>query len=442
MFDFLTFRVYFNKMLLKLLENLIGRKYLKIVSMPPPLFMAHHVVFFSSADESGCDTCYNHIKKLARKQFGMEGGDYTESGDLDFSEDLVHKVRVSLKQNMESVVVFVRGSRPCCVMKAVLDFTDLYLDDVPDTDVDCSKLHATPATVDTTSSFSSHTASSSLSPSTSILYSSDGLGSMGSLSHHQTSNEPLDQHDDEKGAFMSCHKCLLLRNMPPSRVAFHSAKNKRWNHRNNSQKVTGSGLMFEVPSSTTLTILPDYEHPRLVLILPPSTQATSKEWYLSSKTGFLEGLEVHFLCEYTAFWHFTEDLGHKVHKQNPLSSSKTNHDLAKLVDLALSLVQVIQGIPEHQNNVRLVSPIVPYLLQTYDYLKAGDIYSYNSPFSHHKALADHSTWLLKNKDRVVTMFSKVLTSAGDGMSDLYFKVAGEGVASGCQKSFVVVAMEM
>lgn len=410
--------------------NREGRKFLKIVSIPPPLFMAYHVVFFSACDESGCDDCYSYMKKLRNKQRMNEGDEYCEGRELEGCEDVVHKVRISMKQNMESVCVFVRGAKPCCAMKAVLNFIDLHFDDTPDDDTDCSKLHST--TADTASSFSSHTASSSLSPSTSILYSSDGLGSMASLNHGaHSSSDRLEsgQEEEDKSSFVMCHKCILLRNLQPSKVTYHCASpnrktlNKRWNYcRSGAQKTLSSGVLFEVPSSTVLTILPDYEHPRLVLILPPSTQATSKEWYLFSKTGFLEGLEVHFLCEYTAYWHLTEDLGHKIYKNNPLSNVKSSADLSKLVDLALSLVQVIQGIPEHQNNVRLVSPIVPYLIQTYDYLKSGDLYSQNAQASQNKALSDPTSWLLKNKDRVVTMLSKVLTSAGDGMPDLYFKV--------------------
>ena len=385
--------------------------------------MAYHVVFFSAADESGCEDCYNHLKKLKSKKKFEEKDEFLEEFDSDVSEDLVHKVRISLKQNMESVMVFVRGDRPCCVMKTVLNFFDLHFDDNLDLEVECSKVHSANVTSDNASSFSSHTASSSLSPSTSILYSYDGLESMDSTSHPYTSTEPFEQDDEIKGSFISCQKCLSLRSLPPCKVAFHCAKNKRWNQRNTTQKKINCGILFDVPSSASLTFLPDYEHPRLVLILPPSTQATSKEWYLSNRTGFLEGLEVHFLCEYTAFWHLTEDMGHKIYKQNPLSSFKSNKDLSKLVDLALALVQVIQGIPEHQNNARLISPIVTYLIQTYDYLKTSDLYSHSSQCIQNKILVDPTAWLIKNKDRIVTMLSKVLTSAGDGMSDLYFKVS-------------------
>jgi len=31
--------------------------------------------------------------------------------------------------------------------------------------------------------------------------------------------------------------------------------------------------------------------------------------YMFGRTRFLDGFEVHFLCEYTGYWHMTEDVG-------------------------------------------------------------------------------------------------------------------------------------
>jgi len=46
-----------------------------------------------------------------------------------------------------------------------------------------------------------------------------------------------------------------------------------------------------------------------------------------------------------------------------------------LLNMALSLVQIVHGIPEHSNNCRLVAPVVAALLKTYDYLRAVDTHA-------------------------------------------------------------------
>ena len=49
--------------------------------------------------------------------------------------------------------------------------------------------------------------------------------------------------------------------------------------------------------------------------------------------------------------------------------------VAVLLNLALSFVQVVHGIPEHANNCRLVAPVVAALLKSYDYLRAVDAHA-------------------------------------------------------------------
>ena len=82
-----------------------------------------------------------------------------------------------------------------------------------------------------------------------------------------------------------------------------------------------------------------------------------------------------------------------------------------LLNLALPLVQIINGVHEHGLNGRLLAPVIADMIKTYDYLRHVD------PHIH-----DPYTWLTKNKDRVVTMLTKVLANASDGFPDLYFKV--------------------
>lgn len=426
---------FFTDLMLRL--NKEGRGFLKIVSDPSPIFMSHHMVFFSALDEGGCDDCYYYRRRI-RARHSRQEVDSTATGDYSQpqtsqQDEVLHKVHLSLHSRMEGIRVQVRGTSPCCTMKAVLNFLELFLDDVPDDETETSGYS------DATSSSSSHTPSSSLSPSTSILYSSDGLGSFGSLSHGgmgtagATGSGALNDDVEDRDLFLLCPKCVLLRHTQPSRIAYHCISPKRkaickkWHNLGSwGRAVSGDyhfggngGVIVEVPPTTSLTVLPDYEHPRLVLILPPSSMVTSRDWYLSSKTGFLEGLEVNFLCEYTGYWHLTDDVGYRINRSLQFAKS-TGDQLSKLVNLALPLVQVIHGIPEHSNNARLVAPIIPDLIASYDYLKCGEFHHHGQ--SHGQHALDPTAWLIKNKDRVITMLSKVLTAAGDGMTDLYFKV--------------------
>ena len=126
--------------------------------------------------------------------------------------------------------------------------------------------------------------------------------------------------------------------------------------------------------------------------------------YMFGRTRFLDGFEVHFLCEYTGYWHMTEDVGFwlgtppQLQRSAPSTSGSSGgsastagkrttqpaagpggmaggSQVAVLLNLALSFVQVVHGIPEHGNNCRLVAPVVAALLKSYDYLRAVDAHA-------------------------------------------------------------------
>ena len=119
--------------------------------------------------------------------------------------------------------------------------------------------------------------------------------------------------------------------------------------------------------------------------------------YMFGRTRFLDGFEVHFLCEYTGYWHMTDDVGFWLGTPPQLQRAATSgsagasaasatgkrsastaagpggsSQVSVLLNLALSFVQVVHGIPEHANNCRLVAPVVATLLKSYDYLRAVD----------------------------------------------------------------------
>jgi hypothetical protein len=56
-------------------------------------------------------------------------------------------------------------------------------------------------------------------------------------------------------------------------------------------------------------------------------------------------------------------------------ASGGGNQIPVLLNMALSLVQIVHGIPEHSNNCRLVAPVVAALLKTYDYLRAVDTHA-------------------------------------------------------------------
>ena len=197
---------------------------------------------------------------------------------------------------MDMLRIAVRGTSPCCAMKAVLNFIELFLDDIPEEDSDGSS--------DRTS-ISSHALSSA-----SASHSSD----RGSYTSHTSEEE------DDRQCFLLCPKCVLLRHANPERISYQAMSPKRkaicsrWHNLGSwNRAMTGDYRYTENAPSMSLANLPEYEHPRLVLILPPSTSVSHKDWYMNSRMKFLEGFEVHFLCEYTGYWHLTEERGMRLH---------------------------------------------------------------------------------------------------------------------------------
>ena len=324
----------------------------------------------------------------------------------------------------------VRGVSACCAMKAVLSFLELYFDDVPN-----DWVTSLPATADSNSSNASDKAS--LNSQTASFSSDSRGGSSGGGPHSSALNSftPQNTEEEDRHFYLLCPKCVLLRHAKPEKISYHQSSgnvkrkaicNKWHNLGSWSRAVTGDYRCTSVDlhMQSNLVNLPDYEHPRLVLVLPPSLAVSTKEWYMNSRIKFLEGFEVHFLCENPTYWHMTENSGFKLQTQGfrqkvaPTSrknfGSGGNH-LSSILSQALSMVQVVQGVNEHNQTSRLIAPVVADLIKMYDYLRNVDPHT-----------SDSYAWLTKNKDRVVTMLTKVLANASDGLPDLYFK-AGSSI---------------
>ena len=381
--------------------NREGRRFLEMVDDPSPVFLSHHIVFFTGIDIGGCEDCFSARSRVRQS---------TEEEQLP-DDDILHKVHIQLDARMKSIRVAVRGLTPCCTMKSVLSFLELYLDDRHEDDVE--------GTSDKTS-LSSHAFSNG---STSVSQSGHSGGSTDQLS---LTSSHTSEDDDERQFFLLCPKCVLLRHSNPERISYTSMSNKRkaicnkWHNLGSwGRAVTGDYRMNDhhvIPNtiSSALTQLPEYDHPRLVVILPPSPAVSYRDWYMFNKMKFLEGFEVHFLCEYTGYWHMTEDSGYRLN-QSPEFVKRFGNQIQAILQLALPIEQVVNGVPEHGLNGRLLAPVIADLIKTYEYLGRVD--------SH---IGDAYVWLTKNKDRVVTMLTKVLANVNDGVQDLYFKV-GTGI---------------
>ena len=379
----------FMELILRL--NREGRRVLEIVGEPAPVFLSHHMVFFSAIDVGGCEDCFEFRRRRRQSMFSMQEDTVTD--------DILHKVHIQLHNKMDWMRLAVRGATPCCTMKALVTFLELFLDDLPEEDQDASS--------DRTS-LSSHALSSASASANSHNSSTD----RGSVNSH------AGEEEEERQCFLLCPKCVLLRHSNPERIPYTSMSPRRkaicsrWHNLGSwARAVTGDYRFQEQPTPLrTLTQLPEYEHPRLVLVLPPSNAVSNKDWYLFSKMKFLEGYEVHFLCEYTGYWHLTEETGIRLN-QSSAFRRRVGNQLPRLLTMALSMVQIVNGVQENSHNGRLLAPVAADLVKMYDYLRNVDTH-----------IQDPYTWLAKNKDRVVTMLTKVLANAGDGFPDLYFKL--------------------
>lgn len=296
----------------------------------------------------------------------------------------------------------------------------------------------------------------------------------GSGDQLQSDDDLDDSVDERRRLFVVCPKCVLLRNANPERIEYPrhrpassssaslssgGARRRKpicskWHNLGSWERVvTGDyrptlrGLTIDgscsanggtsVPlsagsaalSATGLyfggNALPDHEHPRLVLLLPPSERLSTVDWYVFSRTRFIDGFDVHFLCEYTGYWHFVSDGGVEFRLGGGGHSSAANagtqasasssayrgrrpgclgmeHQMpGALLRLAIPMVQCLRGVDEHPANVRMLAPVIGDLLDAYD--SSGS--SASAAGGNHRG--DPSAWLVKHRDKLVSMLTKV-----------------------------------
>ena len=322
---------------------------------PLPVFLAEHVVFACSCDVAGCDDCCA-IRTVSAASTSPE------------SPSCVSRVHIALVSELDVVRVQVRSAEgACCVMRAVLDFIDVYLDDLPDDRQLSGTCHA------------------------------EDVSSIESLPSYTSVSEPNvvaldvdddDDDDDDRQYFLLCPKCVLLCLEGPDRIRAHRRTSTllpsrrpvcaRWHHLGSWARAAVGDyrtFAFGIGSgggrvAVCASIPPDYEYPRLVIVLPPSVTAAVRDWYLFARASFVEDVDIHLLCENPAYWHFVDGSVFRIRSQPPgtATAAARGRSVAgggrsvpiQLVALAAAVLRVVAC----GQSGRLVAAVVSELVRT------------------------------------------------------------------------------
>jgi len=260
----------------------VGRRSLDVLHDPAPVLLAHDAVFFTAFDVDGCHDC-RPTRRLRMRADNVAGNDVTDDeADVAQSDDVLHKVRLSLNvSRLDAVRVQVRGPSPCCVLRALINFIDLHLDDdleqLPLVD---DEIHVDKSSV--LSTFLSSEERHHIGP----LSLCDGSVTPESFHSDNVELDVSNDADTARQLYFLCPKCVLLGEAWPERISYRCMVDRRrkavcskWHNLGSWWRaVTGDyrfggtsslGLDRPVVYSLTPSTLPDYEHPRLLLLLPP-----------------------------------------------------------------------------------------------------------------------------------------------------------------------------
>jgi len=256
-----------------------GRRQLDVLLDPSPVFLAYDAVFFTAFDVDGCADC-RPTRRLQRTRVddALAGNDVIDDDSAAVqSDDVLHRVRLSLNvTRMDAVRLQVRGLTPCCVLRALISFIDCHLDD----DAGHVTLTDDDIQVDKSSILSTVPSSEERPPSLCD-------GSLTTESFH-SDNVELDvssEADTPRQLYFLCPKCVLLGEVWPERISYRCMVDRRrkavcskwhnlgswWRAVTGDYRFGGASNLGDRPVVYSLTpsTLPDYEHPRLLLLLPP-----------------------------------------------------------------------------------------------------------------------------------------------------------------------------
>lgn len=97
-----------------------GRRWLEIVPDPVPVFLSHHVVFFTGIDLGGCEDCCNVRRRLrsgglaaaaaaaGRKRAALDECSMADCSTTDdLQDDVMHKVHIQLHSSQDAIRIQV-----------------------------------------------------------------------------------------------------------------------------------------------------------------------------------------------------------------------------------------------------------------------------------------------------------------------------------------------
>ena len=99
--------------------NSEGRRWLEIVPDPVPVFLSHHVVFFTGIDLGGCEDCCNVRRRLrsvgsaastgACRKRALDECSADCSTTDDLQDDVMHKVHIQLHSGQDAIRIQVNA---------------------------------------------------------------------------------------------------------------------------------------------------------------------------------------------------------------------------------------------------------------------------------------------------------------------------------------------
>ena len=246
-----------------------GVHHFSVARHPTPTFFRHHVVFTTAYDVGPCEDCFRFSRRCrsgvgpstgSQQQRSSATTDHVLCRSTTASIDVppvppaegssvastpaaavVHRVRISVDYNVSCLSVQVRGTSPCCVMRAVIDFIDCYLDDDPVPSSSSTSAGVDTCSVKTTDHILTNGTTLSVSSSKSAWRSRASTISAYRASYcwsrDSVNGDTSVQDDDEEGGdvdainafnsdearrriYVVCPKCILMRNARPERIEY------------------------------------------------------------------------------------------------------------------------------------------------------------------------------------------------------------------------------
>lgn len=374
-----------------------GKEFLNVLCEPVPVIYQRQIVFFMEIYMDSCENCreiFNENKKLVCISHSKDC-----TNQEAYASNKYHKIKLSLNHKGDKLRVCVRGSRPCCIMKKLIEFLYLHIEEW----IDSTK---TPK--------------------------KEKIKKAINKADRKCDIEYPSVEVEKTFHYVLCPKCVIFQKSNPKPIFFRGVSIKRkpvcdyWHHLGSwTRAVTGSYKTIPIEiicnEISDQSVVPDYEVPRLIMILPPSRERCKDEWISKSYARFMEGFEIQFLCESPNEWHPVDGCCFRLTPSMCENKSK-KQNLTSLISLAFLLVQIIQAGNEFNNNLKLLLPLANIFMQLPEYSGIFEHEQYNGLSQYPlNPSYDSYMWMITNKSRLVSLLTKILMTLGDGLPDLFYK---------------------